>query len=110
MTVSPTSLNIINIVPYNQFLLNCMAAAYVEGQSVPLDINVLWTHQQDGFKETNVLPSDFESSESPDMGYQSRLRGNGSIVVRVTYHCIASLNIMSNIQESNQSVITVYGK
>ena len=110
VTVFPTSYQTIDIVPFNDFTLKCMAIAYVQGQIVPLAISVVWTRQQDGISEKNVSSSYFETSGTPEVGYQSILSTTESMITSVTYRCKASLNVGRKIQGSSQSVVTVVSK
>ena len=110
VTVSPTALRILNIMPYNDFELNCTAQAIVEGQIAFLPIIVMWTRQQNGSAEENVPSSDFTTSRPSRTGYRSTLSRREGVMASIFYYCIASLRISNNIQGSSQAVVTVVGK
>ena len=110
VTVLPTALRILDIMPYNDCELNCTAQAIVEGQSVPLSIAVIWTRQQNGSAEENVPSSDFTTSGSPGTGYRSTLSRREGAMASIFYYCTASLVISNSIQGSSQAVVTVVGK
>ena len=85
---SPESLT---TLPNNQFSFNCTARAEVDGQSIPVDIK--WTRidilSQSG--PSDLSPTLYTTTGSPERGYQSFLTTSENDTVNtIIYHCTAT--------------------
>ena len=74
--------------PNNQFSVNCTARAEVDGQSVPVDIE--WT-RIDFFSQSELMPTLYTTTGSPERGYQSVLTTSEDDTVNtIIYRCTAT--------------------
>ena len=119
---SPSVVRILDIPPYNSFVLSCTVWAEVEGKRVPLDITVEWVKrvQLDAdtgsvVRFTDIHPSEYELRGSPDNtdGYQSLIEGSetesvGSTSYRCRAHIVRDENALE--REISDSLIAVVGE
>ena len=108
---SPPSLQVPDVSPYNQFTVTCTARAEAGGEIVPLALTVGWTRQSGSDGASAVPSTEYETTGSPEDGYQSTLNTTESDTENtITYHCRAALDIDSSIQQNDDTVVTVIGK
>ncbi|CAI8036777.1 Tyrosine-protein phosphatase Lar, partial [Geodia barretti] len=84
-----------------QFSVNCTARAEVDGQSIPVDIE--WT-RIDIFSPSGpseLMPTLYTTTGSPERGYQSVLTTSENYTVNTTiYRCNATVSSYSNFSET----------
>ena len=91
---SPSSIRILNVSPYNQFIVTCTASAEVNGQTVPLEMTIRWQRRSQPLggaaSFSAVTSTDYETTGSPEDGYQSILTTTETDTVNtISYRCRA---------------------
>ena len=114
-----TSVCVLNVPPYNQFTVTCTARAKIDGETVPLEINIQWTRisvSQSGSMNASQIPStEYNATAigSPNRGYQSILTTTETDIDNtITYRCRARLLDDSDNTTSRQTsdiTVTVEG-
>ena len=88
---SPSSIRILNVSPYNQFTVTCTASAEVNGQRVPLEMTIEWRRRSEpssgAASFSNVPSTDYETTGSPEDGYQSNLTTTETDTVNTISYC-----------------------
>ena len=95
---SPSTLRILDVSPYNHFIVSCSARAELEGENVLLTIIMDWIVRK---KKRSLLPSfsavpstEYRTVGSPDDGYLSILNTTETDTVSTTsYRCRAKLAV-----------------
>lgn len=98
---SPSIIRVLNIRPYNQFILTCTARAQVNGENVPIQMTIKWIRrvelQKDSGRDIQFFDVPTENykvigSPSNDYGYRSILTTNEtSTEGKTSYRCSASI-------------------
>lgn len=116
---SPSIVRILDVWPYNQFILACTAWAQVKGENVPIQMKIKWTKRvEDSGRQvqyTDAPKEDYTVSGSPNnnYGYQSILAVNNetNAVGKTSYRCRATIERNTNDfkHTSRYSQIAVVG-
>ena len=108
---SPPSLQVPDVSPYNQVTVTCTASAEVGGETVPLALAVEWTRQSGSDGASSVPSTEYETTGSPEDGYQSTLTASETDTENtISYRCRANLVVDGSIQERSDTDLTVVGK
>lgn len=115
-------MRILDVWPYNQFILTCTAWAQVKSENVPIQMSIKWTKrveiQTDSGRRlrfTDVSKEDYTVSGSPNNnhGYRSILAVNNetNAVAKTSYRCRATIERNTNDfkHTSRDSQIAVVG-
>ena len=94
--ISPSSVRVLDVAPYNQFTVSCTARAEVNEEFVPYNLIILWRRRKENdtsavtFKD--VDPMQYETTVLPDHGYKSILTTTENDTQNIIgYRCIAEL-------------------
>ena len=93
--ISPSSVRVLDVAPYNQFTVSCTARAEVNEEVVPYNLIILWIRRENNtgvvtFKD--VDPMQYETSVLPDHGYKSILTTTENDAQNIIgYRCRAKL-------------------
>ena len=111
---------ILDVPPYNQFLLSCSVWAEALGERVPLPLSIDWikrveirTRSTPTLRFTAIVSKEPHLAPDPADGYQSILVGSETNYEGSTsYRCRAAFLRDSggaNVQKTNDSLIAVVG-
>ena len=74
--------------PNTQFSVNCTARAEVDGQSIPVDIEWIRIAISPPSGPSELMPTLYTTTESPERGYQSVLTTSENDTI-IVYRCTA---------------------
>ena len=108
---------ILDVPPYNQFLLSCTVWAEALGERVPLPLNIDWikrveirTRPTPTLRFTAIVSEEPHLAPDPADGYQSILVGSETNYEGSTsYRCRASFVRGAYEQNTSDSLIAVVG-
>ena len=111
---SPSLIRILNVSPYNQFTVTCTASAEVNGQRVPLEMTIEWVRRSEpssgAASFTDVFSTDYETTGSPEGGYQSILTTSETDTENtISYRCRARNTVGRIDWVTSESTLEVEG-
>ena len=110
--ISPSSVRVLDVAPYNQFTVTCTARAEVNGEVVPYNLTIAWIRrkEEDPSKPTFAVvdPTQYDTTVLPDHGYQSILTTTENDTQNIIgYRCRANLTDRGNNNEPIQAACTI---
>ena len=94
--ISPSSVRILDVAPYNQFTVTCTARAEVNREVVPCNLTIAWIRRKEKepskvtFEDVDTMQ--YETTVLPDNGYKSILATTENDTQNIIgYRCRAEL-------------------
>ena len=96
--------------PYNQFTVICTARAEFKGETLPLEMTVVWVRRTRQFSFTNIPSTDYVTTGSPEDGYQTILTTTETDTrSTIIYRCSARHVVDSSVRGISDTTLRVVG-
>ena len=112
--ISPSSVRVLDVAPYNRFTVTCTARAELNGEVIPYSMTIEWIRreQPDGgaVMFEDVDPTQYETTMLPDHGYQSILTTTETDTQNmISYRCKGKFNIDKAVVGQDSTNVNVQG-